>query len=182
MAWENPLVTGAVIASTLLFATLVTFGSYSILTLTAYLILLQIIVCATYVNGLRMWQAFQGQPASNEILYPGRTIFITEDRVREAVIAITNGINWSVVQLLDALRCTDNWHTFQLACACIGAAIIGKLVSGVWLVALVIVGACTIPKIYEQKKAEIDNKIAMLSHKLSNIVARVPLLKRPKAD
>jgi len=174
--WENPALSGLIVGSTLLFAFLTTWGGHSVLTLAAYLCLLQLIVCATYVNGTRIWLSFQGKAPAFNAQNTEVPPIITRERLIEYLGAIADIINAFWAWIINIYRCTNNWDSFVFGVGCLGVALAGKVFSGVVIVSACIVALFTLPKYYEMNKATIDRKLGMLSGRAVEIMRGTPIL------
>ncbi len=155
------------------------------MTLAAYLILLQLVVCATYVNGTNIWLRFQGSvPLEASPMYDANRPLISKDKVNDIVVAVVYVINASANAFTSAIRCTDPWQSFLFGLGCLLAALLGKAVSGVALLGLATIAVMTIPKLYQTHKDRFDQALAAFAGQVRKKVAKVPTasIKDAKVD
>jgi hypothetical protein len=179
LLWQDVLTSSLALSTGVLLVFLLQVCGYSLLTLLCYLSLLQLLICATFINGTRFFLSLQhqakaaGSAASTPLTSAQPSPFyssldapsadysyVSQDLVLEYSGAIADSLNSLLHSLTVVLRCQSHWRTLQAAVALMGLSFVGRLMDGVTLCGLMWVGLFTVPKLYVGYKDEVDEQLS----------------------
>ncbi|XP_066280603.1 reticulon-1-A-like isoform X6 [Branchiostoma lanceolatum] len=179
--WKDPKVTGGVFGGLLVLLLSLTF--YSVLSVVAYLILALLTVTISfrvYKNVLNAVQkSTDGHPfkqwLDEDINISTDTLNKYSDKVLSRVNKITNDVRRLVLveDLVDSVKFAVLMWLLTY---------VGAWFNGMTLMILALVGAFTLPKVYELYQPQIDQYVGMAKKQIDGVVSKikdkVPLLKK----
>jgi len=181
--WNDPVQSALVFGIGNFFFFLITYGEYSILTLFSYLALALIFVCGAYVYGTMLRAHFKKEKAENpfqaKLSNPYVASKFSLEPHAESIIGLINDF----AQLWrDVLYFTDSTFSLKIAFAIWVLSVLGKVFSGLTLIYMTFLTAFIWPRIYHEKKAQIDELYALAESKIQHYVAlglsKLPLKKK----
>ncbi|XP_019636620.1 PREDICTED: reticulon-1-A-like isoform X2 [Branchiostoma belcheri] len=179
--WKDPKVTGGVFGGLLVLLLSLTF--YSVLSVVAYLILALLTVTISfrvYKNVLNAVQkSNDGHPfkewLDQDINISTDTLNKYSDKVLSRVNCITNDVRRLILveDLVDSVKFAVLMWLLTY---------VGAWFNGMTLMILALVGAFTLPKVYELYQPQIDQYVGMAKEQIDGVVSKVkdkvPLLKK----
>jgi len=198
--WRDPVRSGLIFGIISFVYFLLSFGDYSVVTLTSYLLLTLLIAAFVYSQAIQLRATWlQGKKAENPLV----ALFACHDDCRvtkqqaekhlETVLDLTN---LTFDHLKEAFLVTDIALSLKYAVAFYLLATVGNWFSGLTLAYLVTLGLFVWPRLYEEKHTEIDHfhglavqhatiyadqaQTFVVSKIPPHIAAKIPLLK-PKS-
>eukprot|EP01087_Luapelamoeba_hula_P009852 TRINITY_DN2577_c0_g1_i1.p1 TRINITY_DN2577_c0_g1~~TRINITY_DN2577_c0_g1_i1.p1 ORF type:complete len:247 (+),score=52.58 TRINITY_DN2577_c0_g1_i1:41-742(+) len=181
--WNDPVQTGLLFAIGNLFFFLITFGEYSLLTILGYLALVLLIVCGVYANGVMLAAHFKKQPTENPFAAKLKNPYVASRLSLEPHSeSIINFINDILGLIRAALFWTDFKFSVQVGFSVWVIALLGKYFAAVTLLYATFLTAFVWPRLYVEKKAQIDQAYGFVSSKIALyvdlIVSKIPLGKK----
>jgi len=181
--WNDPVQSALVFGIGNFFFFLITYGEYSILTLFSYLALALIFVCGAYVYGTMLRAHFKKEKAENPFQAKLSNPFVASkfslEPHAESIIGL---INDSAELWRSVLYFTDSTFSLKFAFAIWVLSVLGKVFSGLTLIYMSFLTAFIWPRIYHEKKAQIDELYALAEGKIKHYVAlalsKLPLKKK----
>ena len=197
LLWHDVLSSSLALSSGVLFVLLIQVGGYSLLTLLCYLSLLQLLICAVFINGTRFLLSLQQQtaafsssasaaqstapPSSSELpafvssldVPSADYSYVSQDLVLEYSGAIADSLNSLLHSLTLILRCRSHLLTVQVALVLLSVALAGRLVDGVTLLGLMWVGLFTAPKLYVRFKDDVDERVGRVKAVIDGVRAQI---------
>jgi len=176
--WKQPVYSAEWLASLSLTFYLLTFGEYTILTLSSYVLILLLVSAFLYTR-LAPYLKSDTTPFIDTL--NSTVLSFNEETIHEhvAILSELYGIIRSLV--ISSLQC-GTLAALQVAAIFFVVAQFGKLFSGLSLLWLITIVAFTAPKIYQEKHAEIDRAWARASSFLNEqydvVKSRLTKLKR----
>jgi len=163
-----------------------------VVTLISYLHLALILVCFSYVNFVTLKATWvSGKTVENPFKerFKNTQFHISRATAEQHLNTVLDLLNLTIDNFKDVLYCTNNILSIQFAVLFYITATIGCWFSGATLLYLVTLGLFIWPRLYEEKKREIDNIFALvmtqihtyyqlaLSKVPPSITSKVPFLK-----
>jgi len=157
--WRDPVKSGLLFGIFNLFFFLLTWGEYSVVTLESYLLLALLSVCLGYANYVVLKAAWiQGKHIENPFKerFKNTKFHISKETVSKHLDTIVDLINLTIDNFRDIFYCTNNFVSLQFIGYFYLAAMIGSWFSGTTIIYLVVLTLFVWPRLYEEKKKEID--------------------------
>lgn len=175
--WVDPLTSGLVLGCILLFCLLTIVQDFSAISLLSYLLVLQIVICFTYVNGIKAWYHFQGQQLPPDQFYsqiePLREE-ATRERILELLRPTAEAMNTMITFSINIMRCSNNGQTIIAALSFLLLGWVARYVSTPCIVAPSAIAIFMIPLLYSKKHVVIDEKINTLARSIASVLQKVP--------
>lgn len=184
--WQDPVQSLLLFGIGHFFFFLITYGEYSVLTLLSYLALALIAICGVYANGAMIVARFKKERVENPFLSKINNPTVVDKFSLEAHgDAVIGVINDTLELTRSVLYFTDNLFSLKVAALLWVLSVLGKLFSGTTLLYLAFLSAFVWPRVYREKKAQIDNAYELVSSKVDLYVglvsSKIPFLK-PKTE
>jgi len=176
--WNDPVQSALLFGIGNFFFFLITFGEYSVLTLLCYLALALICICGAYANGVMLIAHFKKERVENPFLIKLKNPYIATNFALEPHADCIIGL---VNDFLDTSRSvlyfTDNLYSLK-----VGALLwILSVFSFTSLLYIVFLTAFTWPRIYREKKVQIDQAYDLACSKicfyLNQVTSKLPWFK-----
>jgi len=158
--WRDPVRSGLLFGIANLFYILLSWGEYSVVTLTSYLLLSLLLVCLGYANYVVFKASWlQGKKVENPFKekFKNQKFHVTREAIDKHVDTILDLINLTIDKYRDVFYCSDNLVSLKYAFYFYLAATIGDWFSGITLLYLGTLASFIWPRLYEEKKTEIDH-------------------------
>ncbi|XP_071454485.1 reticulon-1-A isoform X3 [Hetaerina americana] len=170
--WRNPKESGAVFGSVL--AILLSLSYFSLISVVAYLSLS--ILCVTlsfrvYKSVLQAIQKNQDGHPFKDLLEMDLTM--SEDRVQEVARTVVAHMNAAITELRRLFLVEDLVDSLKFGVGVWCLTYVGAWFNGMTLIIIAFVGLFTLPKGYENNKAQVDQNLELINKKLSEISAKV---------
>ncbi|XP_046388626.1 reticulon-4 isoform X2 [Ischnura elegans] len=170
--WRNPKESGAVFGSVL--AILLSLSYFSLISVVAYLSLS--VLCVTlsfrvYKSVLQAIQKNQDGHPFKDLLEMDLTM--PEDRVQEVARTVVAHLNAAVTELRRLFLVEDLVDSLKFGVGVWCLTYVGAWFNGMTLIIIAFVGLFTLPKGYENNKAQVDQNLELINKKLSEISAKV---------
>lgn len=179
--WREPITTGLLFGIFNFFFFLITWGEYTVLTLISYLLLSLLGVCFGYVNFIVFKASWtQNKKIENPFKekFKSATFHVPRDVCDKVINTIFELINHTIDELRETFYCTDHFRVLRFAGLFYFLAILGNWFSGTSLLYLVILFSFIWPRLYEEKKREIDQGFNLAKDKiritLDNLINKLP--------
>jgi len=184
--WNDPVQSALLFAIGNFFFFLITYAEYSVLTLLSYLALALICICGLYANGVMIIAHFKKERVENPFLIKLKNPYIATNFALEphsdCIIGLVN-------DFLDTSRSvlyfTDNLYSLKVAALLWILSVFGKLFSATTLLYIVFLIAFTWPRIYKEKKTQIDQAYELAASKvcfyLNQVSTKIPIFKQKTA-
>lgn len=174
--WSNPLQSGL----TLLCALLLTFllrSGYTLVTLVAYLAMLQLMTCFVFINGSQLILKMKGGAHKGKTTTPaaaaegGAAAASSGVKVDESVEYVSlhslqlllpvvhTTINGVLQSAMFVIRCGDNSLTLRVIAWLLVASLLGRVFDGVTLFGLAVILLLSAPKAYAMNRSAVDRQI-----------------------
>ena len=193
------LASSLALVSGVLLVFLVQVCGYSLLTLTCYVLMLQLLICLIYVNGTKFFlqHVTSTQPASSHSAsstpssgptsssalpplpplsfesdvsdYP----YFDQDLVLTYSGHIADTLNTLTQSLSHLLHCTNTLHSLQALAALTALSTIGRLFDGLTLLGCVWVALFTLPKGYLLYREQVDEVVGRWKGRFDEVMATV---------
>jgi len=157
--WTDPVRSGLIFGVINTFYVLLEFFDYTVVTLVSYLAFALALVCFSYANFVILKAKWvQGKEVENPFLerFKNTTFRIPSDTVQQHLNTAVDLINLTIDELRDVFYCTDNARTGLWLFYFYLAATIGGWFGGETLLYLASLDAFIWPRLYKEKKKEID--------------------------
>jgi len=157
--WRDPVKSGLLFGMANLFYILFTWGEYSLVTLSSYLLLSLLAVCFSYAKYVVLKASWlNGKTVENPFKerFKNQKFHVKKETIDVHVNTILELINVSIDQYRDAFFVTDTLLSLKVALYLYIAATIGDWFSGITLLYLVTLGFFLWPRLYQEKQKEID--------------------------
>ena len=186
------------LVSGVLLVFLVQVCGYSLLTLTCYVLMLQLLICLIYVNGTKFFlqHATSAQPASSASSSPPSSApssssalppppplsfesdvsdypYFDQDLVLTYSGHIADTLNTLTQYLSHLLHCTNTLHSLQALAVLTVLSTVGRLFDGLTLLACVWVAVFTLPKGYLLYREQVDEVVGRWKGRVDEVLARV---------
>jgi len=160
--WRDPLRSTLLFAIGNLFFFLITIGQYSILTLASSIFL--VVLGTAYINSL--YHNFRGQPNPLEETFENVDLVFPREQIAAHIETIFRVKETVRILLRDSLYCHDLKLTLQAIGVALVLRFIGNVFSDVFLLYLFFIGGFVWPRVYEEKKEQIDALVTYVSTKV----------------
>lgn len=170
LLWREPAKSALVFGCGNLAFFLISFGGYSLITLLSYVSLLHLLSGFFYFNGSRAWAGMQGSAMPR---VPEVPALVAQEQVSPLVECVTSSLNNGAKGAVDLACCRDNVSSLKAIVAVYLLSVIGKMISISGLVYIAFVVAFSAPRIYEEKKTEIDGVLDTARTKLQEVQTQV---------
>jgi len=160
LLWRDPVRSGVVFGIINFFYFLIHFYEYTVVTLVAYLGLSLALVTLAYANFVVLKAKWvQGKTVENPFKerFKDAKFHISKKTVEQHLNTIVDLVNVEIDHLRDVFYATDSILTLQCALYFYIAATIGGWFSGATLLYLASLVVFLWPRLYEEKKKEIDH-------------------------
>jgi len=175
--WREPVRSGLIFAIIVLWWFLVSVAEYSVITLVAYLYLG--VFLASF--GLVQYSNFSNKPHLLKARLGDISDVLTREQSRGHAETVYKGVDALTILARDGLFFTDVAFSLKVFGATLTLAILGNYVSLPTLCFTASIFLFAIPRIYEEKKEQIDAAIAkglaVANEKLSPVLSKVPVEK-----
>jgi len=158
--WKDPLRTGLIFGILNLFYLLHEFYDYTVVTLVSYLALALAVVTWSYANFVVLKAKWvQGKVAENPFKerFKNENFHIPAKTIEKHLNTVVDLINLTIDSLRDVFYATDNFKTALWAFYFYVAATVGDWIGGATLMYLVCLVSFIWPRLYVEKKKEIDH-------------------------
>eukprot|EP01111_Echinosteliopsis_oligospora_P005266 TRINITY_DN1852_c0_g2_i1.p1 TRINITY_DN1852_c0_g2~~TRINITY_DN1852_c0_g2_i1.p1 ORF type:complete len:306 (+),score=111.26 TRINITY_DN1852_c0_g2_i1:95-1012(+) len=182
--WEDQVRSGLVFGIINFSYFLLSYGNYSVVTLFSYCALALLISAFAYSNGIMMWGRYvQGIPVENPLAarFADSRWGLSKQMVERHVACVTALANALLGIFRDVFYIRYPLLSIKFAAIFYAASQIGKIFSGFALVYLIIVVAFIWPRLYNERKEQID-KYYHLVHDQASKYIRLGISKFPKLD
>lgn len=184
--WNDPVQSALLFGIGNFFFFLITYGEYSVLTLLSYLVLVLLIVCGVFANGVQLIAHFKKEKVENPFAAKLKNPYVAS---RLSLEPHADSIIGFVNDLIDLFRKALYWTDFkfsvQVGFGLYVVALIGKYFSAITLLYATFVTAFVWPRLYQEKKGQIDQAYLLVLNKISfytdMIVSKIPLGKKKQA-
>jgi len=160
LLWRVPLTSGLYFGILNFFFFLITVGDYTVLSLLSYLHLTILLVCLVYVNGTIMFTKFvKGEEAENPFVarWKDYRFSIPRETLNEHLESFDLLVNALVDLGRDVFYGTKTTLSLKFAGAFWASAIVGNIFSGTTLMYLLFLISFGWPRLYEEKKTEVNH-------------------------
>jgi len=159
---------------------LITFGEYTILTLSSYLLLALLIVCFLYANYVQLKASWNKKQAENPFkeLFKNSKFHVSELTANQITKTVLDLFNLEMDYFRDVFYCTNTFLTLKWALYFYLYAWVGCYFSDVTLLYLAILTLFIWPRLYEEKHKEIDSGIEIAKTQAQNYL-RLAISKLP---
>jgi len=169
--WKDPVKTGLLFGIFNFFFFLSTWAEYSILTILSYLLLTLLCICFGYSNYVVLrahW--LQGKQVENPFRerFKDTKFHVSRETAEKHLTTVLELFNLTMDNFRDVFYCTDNFLSFRYLAYFYFGATIGNWFSGATLIYLTTLGFFIWPRLYEEKKKEIDHFHSIAMTQLSN--------------
>jgi len=171
--WEDDMVNSAIALSCgLLFVFLVEHAEYTVFSLISYLALLQLVVCFTYVNGMRVWIKYaQGSTTPTQTNESYDKEYMTVDSVRDNLHSLIQTLNPLIALTINIFRCKDNVATIKAAVLFYLLALLGSMFDEMTLFGIGYLALFTLPKVYILNKDVADKYLSQINGHIGQLTS-----------
>jgi len=174
LLWTLPIRTGILFFNINLFFFLVTYGSYSVLTLFSYCALALLVVAFAYSQGTVLWaKTVQGRTIENPLTQKWRVSPISRALIEKHMDSLNNLANALLDIAMDVFLCGFPLFSLKVAGILYLSALVGGCLDGITLLWLVSVVAFAWPRLYAEKKNEIDSVVNLVNTQIDTYTALV---------
>jgi len=182
--WTDPIRTGLLFGIVNLAYFLVTCGEYSVVTLFNYCALALLVSAFAYANGLTLWAKYvQGIPAENPLSsrWSNSKLVVSRTVIEKHVESVHNFINVVLEVARDIYYCSFPFLSLKFALWFYTCGVVGKYFAGTTLIYSVLIVLFTWPRLYEEKKDDIDGLYRLVNEQVT-VYARLVCSKLPKCN
>lgn len=157
--WKDPVKTGLIFGVFNFFFFLTYLGDYSFLTMFSYLFLTLLTICFGYSNYVVLKASWlQGKVVENPFTerFKNAKFHVSRDAAEHHLTTVLDLVNTTIDNFRDVFYCTDNFLSLRFALYFWVAATVGNWFSGAVIIYLAMLGFFIWPRLYEEKKKEID--------------------------
>ena len=197
LLWDDVLSSSLALVSGVLLVFLVQVCGYSLLTLTCYVLMLQLLICLIYVNGTKFFLQHataslstssasstpSSAPSSSSALPPPPPLsfdadvsdypYFDQDLVLTYSGHIADTLNTLTQYLSHLLHCTNTLHSLQALSVLTALSTVGRLFDGLTLLGAVWVAVFTLPKGYLLYREQVDEVVGRWKGRVDEVMARV---------
>jgi len=185
LMWEDVVSSAVAFASGLLVVLLVQVGGYTLLSLVSYALLVQLLVCFIYINGIKLYMSMKGQPVP-QMDDPVVVEVVSREVIDSYITFLHDTINQFINSLAKVIHCRDNYLTLKVMGGLALLAVFGRLFEGLTLIGIGHFFAFSVPKVYLLNKEVVDAKLLQAKHlafQYGAIIAnKLPLINKEKAE
>jgi len=182
--WRDPIRTGLLFGIVNLAYFLITYGEYSVVTLINYCLLALLGAAFAYANGLILWARYiQGIPIENPLSsrWASSKVVVSRTVIEKHVESLHHLINAILDIFRDIYYCHFPFLSLKFGAIFFVGSLFGKWFSGFTLLYLDILILFAWPRLYEEKKTEIDHYCKIVQDQV-DIYVKLALSKIPKMD
>jgi hypothetical protein len=179
--WVHPLPSALTLLCALLLTCLLHSG-YTVVTLLAYLLMLQLLTCFVFINGSQLILKMKGQkPAAAKAAEKNgaaagggstpveQVEYISLSTLQNLLPVVHSSLNGVLNSAMFIIRCGENTLTLQVVAFLAVASILGRIFDGVTMFGLSSILLLSVPKLYALNKTQADKQI----EKVTKMVQRV---------
>ncbi|XP_075226044.1 reticulon isoform X3 [Lycorma delicatula] len=170
--WRDPKKSGAVFGTILVVLLSLTY--FSLISVVAYLSLMVLTGTFSFRIYKTVLQAIQktsdGHPFKE---YLDAELSLPQEKVREVTDTAVAYINGAVVELRRLFLVEDIVDSIKFAMGLWCLTHVGAWFNGMTLVIIAFIALFTLPKVYENNKAQIDANLAIVRSKLTEITSKI---------
>jgi len=158
--WRDPVKSGLIFGIFNFFFFLSNWAEYSMLTIISYLLLTLLCICFGYSNYVVLKASWlQGKRVENPFMerFKDAKFHVSRETAEKHLTTVLDLINVTIDSFRDVFYCTDNFLSLRFAFYFYLSACIGDWFSGETLIYLITLGFFIWPRLYEEKKKEIDH-------------------------
>jgi len=158
--WRDPVKSGLLFGIFNFFFFLYNFADFSLVTIISYLLLTLLSICLGYSNYIVLKASWlQGKTVENPFLERFKDVKfqVTRESVEKHINTLLELINTTINLFKDVFYCTDNFLSGRFVLYFYIGATIGNWFSGATLLYLITLAIFVWPRLYEEKKKEIDH-------------------------
>lgn len=158
--WRDPVKTGLIFGIFNFFFFLYTWADYSLLTIVSYLLLTllaisfgfsnYVVLKASWLQGKRVENPFQER-------FKNVNFRVSREAIEKHADTVLDVTNTTIDLLREVFYCTDNFLSLRFVFYFYLGATVGNWFGGATLVYLAVLGFFIWPRLYEEKKKEIDH-------------------------
>jgi len=181
--WKDPVKSGLLFGILNLFYILFTWGEYSLITLTSYLLLSVLTVCFGYAKYVVLKAAWlNGKTVENPFKerFKNHKFHVKRETIDVHVATLLDLINLTIDEYREVFYITDITASVKAAVTFYLAAWVGDVFSGITIFYLVLLGFFLWPRLYQEKQKEIDH-FAGIAKTQANVYFQLALTKLPPA-
>lgn len=170
--WRDVKKTGVVFGGVMvILLSLAYLSLISVVSYTSLAILSGTITFRVYKNIMQAVQKSQdGHPFKN---FLEKDTNLPSDKVHEATDVIVKQINSTVTELKRLFLVEDLVDSVKFGCLLWCLTYLGSWFNGLTLVILAVVALFTLPKVYEQNQAQIDQYVGLVRTQVNDVMSKV---------
>jgi len=174
--WEDPVLSGALFGSVLV--TLVSLSYYSLITVVSYLALtLLALVILVKIYSYVMVMLKKAEPGCDPLdMIAGMPITIPTETISELSPAVADSINCTVSELRRLLLVENMVDTIKFGLSLWLLTYVGSWFNALTLIILAWIVAFTLPKVYLNNQAPIDEALAKVMAQVDEVKGKVMAL------
>jgi len=160
MQWRDPVKSGLLFGIFNFFFILYTFADYSLVTIVSYVLLTLLTISIGYANYVVLKASWlQGKRVENPFQerFKDTNFHVSRQTAEKHMDTVLDFVNTTADLFRDVFYCTDNFLSARFFVYFYIGATLGNWFSGATLVYLVTLGLFVWPRLYEEKKREIDH-------------------------
>jgi hypothetical protein len=181
LLWKDPVKSGVLFGIFNFYFFLITWAEYTVVTLTSYLLLALLIVCLAYSNFIVKKALFlQGMVIQNPFLerFKDDKHHISKETIQKHLETFADLINLTLDYFQNIFYCLNNVESLKFVLYFYIVAFVGFYFSGLSLIYLIVVALFVWPRLYQEKKKEIDftyQKVqTFVSNNLDQLLSKIP--------
>jgi len=181
--WRDPIRTGLLVGIFHFALFLITYGEYSVLTLTSYCALTLLVAAFGYANGSILFaKHIQGMPAENPLSVQWSNAEpLPRHVVEKHLDSILNIANAVLEVSRDVFFCVFPTLSIKFGFIFFGLSLLGKWFGGLCLLYIIFVVAMIWPRLYEERRQQID-RVWKIAQEQIDTYTQLALQKLPKLD
>eukprot|EP01113_Clastostelium_recurvatum_P040833 TRINITY_DN639_c0_g1_i1.p1 TRINITY_DN639_c0_g1~~TRINITY_DN639_c0_g1_i1.p1 ORF type:complete len:320 (-),score=55.44 TRINITY_DN639_c0_g1_i1:70-894(-) len=182
--WNNPVRSGLVFANANLVFLLLTYGGYSLLTVISYCILALLGAALAFSQGSILWARYvQGRSIDNPLAQKWKVSPISRTVLEKHMDSLNNLVNALVESATHVFLCNHVVFSLQVAALVYFYSLVGKWFDGITLLWIVTIVAFVWPRLYTEKKTDIDRlaglALAQINTYTALAMSKIPIAKAP---
>jgi len=160
--WRDPFRTGLLFGIFNFFFFLITWGEYTVITLTSYLLLALLAVCFIWANGIVLRGRYYlhqevENPFKDRYKKKIANSMFQKEKAEEIMATSLELTNLTIDVFRDVFYCSNNILSLKFALGFYFVATIGSWFGGATLIYLALLALFIWPRLYEEKQKEIDH-------------------------
>eukprot|EP01105_Mastigella_eilhardi_P007570 TRINITY_DN19022_c0_g1_i1.p1 TRINITY_DN19022_c0_g1~~TRINITY_DN19022_c0_g1_i1.p1 ORF type:complete len:275 (-),score=80.74 TRINITY_DN19022_c0_g1_i1:135-851(-) len=166
LMWECPVKSGVVFAAINTVFYLLTYGKFSVLTLTSYVMLTIMSSCFVYAYGTIFWNKYilankteTDFSVFNPLAKIERPFSLDKSLVDQHSEWISERVNALAQHVCQIFFFTDPCSSFKAAFALVVMSMLGSMFSGLTLLYILFLVAFIWPRLYHEKQAQINDAV-----------------------